>query len=72
MASGGHPPPILRRADGGTEVVPLGGSLLGAFDDPDVACTRAELHAGDTLVLMTDGGVLVDDMAAVVLHMRPV
>jgi serine phosphatase RsbU (regulator of sigma subunit) len=68
MASGGHPPPIIRRADGRVAVVPMGGgSLLGVFTDPDVESARVRLEAGDTLVLLTDGvlearrdGVLFD------------
>ena len=55
LASGGHPPPILRRAEGGTETLPIGGSLLGLFTTPDVKTTRVLLDPGDTLVLVTDG-----------------
>jgi serine phosphatase RsbU (regulator of sigma subunit) len=56
MASGGHPPPIIRRADGRTAIVRIdGGSLLGVFTDADIRSTRVQLNAGDTLVLLTDG-----------------
>ena len=54
-AGGGHPPPVVRRADGRTETVGVGGSLLGVFRDPEVGSVRLPLHAGDTLVLVTDG-----------------
>ncbi len=57
LASGGHPPPLLRRADGTIEVVPikpavmLGCSpLLLAVDD-----VRLTLDPGETLILYTDG-----------------
>lgn len=55
LASGGHPSPILRRADGRTASVPIGGSLLGLFHDPDLRSVRVQLDAGDTLLLVTDG-----------------
>jgi phosphoserine phosphatase RsbU/P len=57
MASGGHPPPVLRRANGETEVVALKpGRLLGysggVLQFPEV---RLTLEPGDTLLLYTDG-----------------
>jgi hypothetical protein len=54
-ARAGHLPPILVR-DGEARTLPLpGGVLLGV--DPDVEFEEAELelHAGDTLLLFTDG-----------------
>jgi sigma-B regulation protein RsbU (phosphoserine phosphatase) len=111
LASGGHPLPVLRRAGGASDVVDVGGSLLGVLEEAEVSGARIQLHPGDTLVLVTDGvlearndgdffdleglervlaapvasagaaasaveqavlrhtgGVLSDDMAAVVLH----
>jgi serine phosphatase RsbU (regulator of sigma subunit) len=113
LASGGHPPPLRRRAGGHIDVLPVYGSLLGVFDDTDVESLRVTLEPGDSLVMFTDGvlearnagrffdldgvlevlrsgvegrgavataaalekavldhtgGVLTDDMAAVVLH----
>jgi serine phosphatase RsbU (regulator of sigma subunit)/PAS domain-containing protein len=55
VACGGHPPALLRRADG--SVVQLGkpGTLLGLVRDPSLVDSRTELHAGDALVLYTDG-----------------
>ena len=55
LAGGGHPCPILRRADGETSEVTLGGTLLGAFPDVEVATSEVVLRPGDTLVLVTDG-----------------
>jgi serine phosphatase RsbU (regulator of sigma subunit) len=55
MASGGHPYPILRHPDGSSSTIPLGGSILGQFDDIDVAYYRAEVAPGDAVVLFTDG-----------------
>jgi serine phosphatase RsbU (regulator of sigma subunit) len=54
-AGGGHPPLILQRANGRTEALHVGGSLLGVFDEVEVESTRVRLQTGDTLVLLTDG-----------------
>jgi serine phosphatase RsbU (regulator of sigma subunit) len=55
ICCGGHPPALLRRADGSVEELGTPGTLLGLVEDPELADRRAELHAGDTLVLYTDG-----------------
>jgi sigma-B regulation protein RsbU (phosphoserine phosphatase) len=56
LATGGHTPALVLRADGTTEGVDLkGGQLVGLI--PDAHFTRADfrLDAGDTLLLYTDG-----------------
>ncbi|MFJ2823240.1 SpoIIE family protein phosphatase [Streptomyces toxytricini] len=56
LATAGHPPPLLRRADGTAEVVALPpGLLLGI--DPDAGYTAAEIpfEPGSLLALYTDG-----------------
>ena len=55
LASGGHPSPVVRQAEGPTAPVPIGGSLLGLFHDPDLRSVRVQLDPGDTLLLVTDG-----------------
>jgi serine phosphatase RsbU (regulator of sigma subunit) len=55
VACGGHPPALLRRADGRVEDLGAPGTLLGLIPDPELVDERAKLHAGDTLVLYTDG-----------------
>ncbi|MDQ3896229.1 MAG: SpoIIE family protein phosphatase [Actinomycetota bacterium] len=55
LATGGHPEPIVRRADGRIEVVPLAGTLLGVLPDAGVGTAAVRLDVGDTLVLLTDG-----------------
>jgi PAS domain S-box-containing protein len=57
IVSAGHPPPLLRHADGTTEVVPVTpGPPLGVTpDDPRFAVTDLVLPQGGTLVLYTDG-----------------
>ncbi len=57
LASGGHPYPIVRRADGSLNTERLGGSLLGQFDTIDVAHRRLALHPGDVFLMFTDGVV---------------
>ena len=54
-ACGGHPPALLRRADGRVEEVGELGTLLGLVPDPTLVDARAELEPGDALLLYTDG-----------------
>ncbi len=51
----GHPQPVLQRADGIVEAVGAGGTLLGFTPDPRLREETVRLHAGDRLVLFTDG-----------------
>jgi serine phosphatase RsbU (regulator of sigma subunit) len=55
VACGGHPLPLVIRADGATEELGAPGTLLGLVEHPDLQDRTAELHDGDTLVLYTDG-----------------
>jgi serine phosphatase RsbU (regulator of sigma subunit) len=55
VACGGHPLPLLVRADSSSEEVGEPGTLLGLVEQPDLQDRSAELYAGDTLVLYTDG-----------------
>ena len=57
LTSAGHPPPILRRADGRIEPLDLRpGRLLGYAEGPlRLAEVRLKLDPGDTLVFVTDG-----------------
>ncbi len=55
-ANGGHNPPIILKADGSTELLPLtGGVALGVVDEFEFMCKIATLAAGDSVVLYTDG-----------------
>ncbi|MEU7015755.1 SpoIIE family protein phosphatase [Streptomyces sp. NPDC046385] len=52
----GHPQPLIRRADGTTEVVELaGGVVLGVDSTATYPVTRLRLDPGDVLALFTDG-----------------
>jgi PAS domain S-box-containing protein len=69
IATGGHPPALIQRADGSIEETEAKGQLLGVTDvEPsDLIVADHRLRSGDTLVLYTDGltearraGVLFD------------
>ena len=55
MTSGGHPLPVLVRADGWAGAVGSPGTIIGVLDEIRVVTTTVPLTAGDTLVLYTDG-----------------
>jgi PAS domain S-box-containing protein len=55
LSSGGHPPPILLRADGSATPVGCPGTLLGVVPEPVLGDESFELHPGDALFLYTDG-----------------
>ncbi|GGY08236.1 SpoIIE family protein phosphatase [Streptomyces anandii] len=56
LASGGHPPALLLRADGTADYLPTpGGQLIGVLPDADIATITFRLDPGDTLFLHTDG-----------------
>jgi serine phosphatase RsbU (regulator of sigma subunit) len=59
VASGGHPLPIVVRADGRVETLAGRGMLLGVVPDPEVPDHEARLHRGDLLLLYTDGAIEV-------------
>jgi serine phosphatase RsbU (regulator of sigma subunit) len=56
LASGGHPPPLLRRRDGFVEEIAISPSLmLGMVAEPRLTETFLTLERGETLILYTDG-----------------
>jgi serine phosphatase RsbU (regulator of sigma subunit)/PAS domain-containing protein len=55
LALGGHPQPLLLRADGRVESAGLPGSAIGLFDTVEVCPCEVHLAPGDALVLFTDG-----------------
>jgi sigma-B regulation protein RsbU (phosphoserine phosphatase) len=56
VASGGHPPALLLRADGTADFVHTpGGMLVGITANPDFTTATTTLAPGDTLLLYTDG-----------------
>jgi sigma-B regulation protein RsbU (phosphoserine phosphatase) len=56
LATGGHPPALLIRADGTSTFLPVpGGQLVGALPRARFAAVDVFLTPGDTLLLYTDG-----------------
>jgi serine phosphatase RsbU (regulator of sigma subunit) len=55
VSCGGHPMPLVLRADGRVHPVGSPGTLLGLVQDPDLVDDVVELAPGDTLVMYTDG-----------------
>ena len=57
VATGGHPLPLVLRADGTVEQAGAPGTLLGIVREPQISEERVRLGDGDALVLYTDGVV---------------
>jgi len=55
VAVGGHPQPLIVRADGTVEHAGAPGMLLGFDPDPRLSNSSHELRRGDTMLLYTDG-----------------
>jgi phosphoserine phosphatase RsbU/P len=55
MATGGHPLPLCRRADGRIETLGRPGSFLGMEETAGISESTAILDPGDLVVLYTDG-----------------
>jgi serine phosphatase RsbU (regulator of sigma subunit) len=68
MASGGHPPALLVRADGSVEHVGAEGMLLGLFDEVRLRDRSIDLRRGDALLLYTDGVTEARDAAGSMLE----
>ncbi|KXK61976.1 histidine kinase, partial [Micromonospora rosaria] len=55
LAGGGHLPPLVLRASGAVEPVPLRGMLIGVVPDPRVGEVSVRLEPGETCLLYSDG-----------------
>ncbi|WP_052745946.1 PP2C family protein-serine/threonine phosphatase [Allosalinactinospora lopnorensis] len=55
MAAGGHPPPLLLRADGTVEEIELSGMFVGAIGDAVFDSVSFTVHPGESLLLYSDG-----------------
>ncbi len=53
----GHPPALIRRADGRVQQAGITGSLLGYTDAVELTDARFRLVPGDLLLLYTDGAI---------------
>jgi serine phosphatase RsbU (regulator of sigma subunit) len=54
-SSAGHPPALLLRSDGQLNLLTEGGPLLGVVPAPSYGQGRVQLHAGDVLLICSDG-----------------
>ena len=54
-SSAGHPPPLLLRADGRMEFLPVAGGAIFEFLEMQFTNTRVQLEPGDKLLVYTDG-----------------
>ena len=55
LSNGGHPPPLVRRADGGHDWLHPNGPLAGFIHHPTFGQHAVRLATGDALVMYTDG-----------------
>ena len=55
LSTGGHPQPIVLRADGTATPVGDAGTLIGVVEDPELSDSTVDLGPGDALFLYTDG-----------------
>jgi PAS domain S-box-containing protein len=55
IAAAGHPPPLIRRADGSVEQVRASGLMIGVRSGARYSSTQLTLSRGDAIVLYTDG-----------------
>jgi len=53
--SGGHPPPMLLRADGRLELLSDGGPLLGVLQEATFVRGHVTLNSGDLMLVYSDG-----------------
>src|SRR5439155_9879850 len=57
VCSGGHPLPLILRADGSVETAGKPSMLLGVLPEVELSDHAVDLSPGDTIVMFTDGVV---------------
>lgn len=54
VASAGHPPAVIQKADGTTSVLWLRGDVIGAFETPEFEVLESTVQPGDRVFLFSD------------------
>ena len=54
LVNAGHPPAIVRKADGAVSVLWMRGDVVGAFDTPEFAVTELTVRPGDRVFMYSD------------------
>ena len=67
IAQAGHPHPALQRADGTVEMIGQGGLPVGLIDGAEYTQCEVSLHAGDRLLIHSDGIIECADRAGTLL-----
>ncbi|MEO5875669.1 MAG: GAF domain-containing SpoIIE family protein phosphatase [Streptosporangiaceae bacterium] len=68
ISLGGHPPALLRRADGTVTMVGRSGVLLGVLEDVAPTTDSFHLNPGDLLLLYTDGATEARNLTGNLLY----
>ncbi|GAC1323165.1 MAG: hypothetical protein NVSMB13_02670 [Mycobacteriales bacterium] len=55
ISAAGHPPALMRSANGEVQPLNTAGLILGVFSEPQLVERKVTLHPGDALILYTDG-----------------
>ena len=71
LCCAGHPPALVRRADGRVQQIDAPGSLLGIVPDIQLADVRFRLAPGDALLLYTDGATEAREQPSTSEAFRP-
>ena len=72
LAGAGHPPPLLRRADGTTIELTTSGGLLGIFEEETYDQIEVDLAVGDILLMHSDGFEHAFPVSSAGTYRRPV
>jgi serine phosphatase RsbU (regulator of sigma subunit) len=71
LCTAGHPPVLIRRADGRVQEIGQDGTLLGIFADLYLEDVRFRLAPGDTMLLYTDGATEAREQRGLTGTSRP-
>ncbi len=67
LCQSGHPSPAVQRNDGSVEFIELWSTPIGLIEDAEFATCEVQLHAGDRLLLYSDGVTECPDPSDILL-----